>query len=305
MTRKTRQLYLTTVLVISFIALPSILLYSSGYRINFENFSIEPAGALVISSLPKDAILTISEKNISKTAPSIISRLQPGEYTVSITKDGYTTWQDTVSIQGRRSTIVGTVLIFKTTPETNIITEYPSQTYPELIFEDIKDFSPDIQFALSGLKLSNEYKIVSEGVPMFTILDKIHTTLYLVDTRSAEIEVHTISTAANDFEWNIETEQLLFYSAHEVLIYDLHSRETRSIIRQGPEITEAIWHPRANYIIFSSDQQVQAIETRLTDSPNISTLYHGDQPHSVRTNKKGTILFLTEQDGLVREVSIQ
>lgn len=305
MTRKTRQLYLLFVLIISFITLPSILLYSSGYRIDFNNFSIEPTGALVIVSIPKDAVLTIAEKNIVDATPSIVSRLQPGEYTVSITKDGYSTWQDTIHIQGRRSTIVGTVMIFKTNPQTKTLSEYPSQTFPDTRFEDIQDFSPDVQFALSRIKLSDDYKITSKDVPIFTILDKTHTTLYLLDTRSAEIEVQKISDSAIDFEWNTETNELLFYSEHEISLYNFDSQETRSIIRQSDEITEAFWHPRSNYVVFTTGRQIQAIETRLTDSPNITTIYYGDLPHSVRTNKKGTALYLTESDNTTLEVLIQ
>lgn len=305
MTHKTRQLYLISVLTISFITLPSILLYSSGYRIDFKNFSIEPAGALVISSIPKDAVLTIAEKDIVDVTPSIVSRLQPGEYTVSISKDGYSTWQDTVSIQGRRSTIVGTVMIFKTNPETTTLPQYPSQTFPDIEFENIQDFSPDIQFALSRIKLSDDYKIISNDVPIFTILDRANTTLYLLDTQSAEIEVQTISDSAIDFEWNTETNELLFYSKHEISLYNYDTLETRSIIRQSDEITEAFWHPRSNYVLFTTGQHIQAIETRLTDSPNITTVYYGESPHDVRTNKKGTDLYVTEKDNTTLEVSIQ
>lgn len=305
MTKKTRQLYLAAILVISFITLPSILLYSSGYRIDFKTFSIQPAGALVISSIPKDAILQVTEKNIVDSTPSIINQLAPGEYRVSISKDGYSTWQDVISIQARRSTIIGTVLIFRTAPETSTISKYPDSLYPLKSIEDIQDFSPDIQFALARLNLSNQYKIVSKGVPMFTILDKDKQTLYLVDTRSSEIEIQKISDTVTDFEWNIEANQLLYYSDHEISIYNFDSKETRSIIRQSAKISEAFWHPRADYILFVTENQVRAIESRLTDAPNITTVYHGNIPSNVQVNKKGTTLYLTEDDGSIVEAVIQ
>lgn len=305
MTRKTRQLYLASILIISFLTLPTILLYSSGYRIDWKTFSIQPAGALVISSIPKDAILQVAEKHIVDATPSIIGQLSPGEYRVSISKDGYTTWQDVVSIFARRSTIIGTVLIFKVNPENTTIDSYPDSLYPLSSAEDIQDFSPDIQFALSRLDLSEQYKIVSDDVPMFTILDIEKHTLYLVDTRSSEIEIQKISDTVTDFEWNIEANQLLFYSDHEISIYNFDNKETRSIIRQSGKISEAFWHPRANYILFVTGDQVRAIESRLTDAPNITTVYHGNEPHDVYINKKGTTLYLTESDETIIESVIQ
>lgn len=305
MTRLSRQLYLGTILVCSLVGLPMVLLYSSGYRINIRSLSIEETGSLIVSSFPKDTTLSILEEGISDVTPSIVNQLAPGEYTVKITKDGYMPWQDTVLIQPKRSTIIDTVLLFKNEPASQVIESYPKNIFPKVSTEKIQNFSPDIQYALSQLHLSEDLLVQSEDMPVIVVLDQNSGELYVIDENGPNVQAQTLGNNIVGFEWNDELQGLLLHSQYEISLYQVEAKYTRSIIRQSEPIREAFWHPRANYIIYTSGPYIRAIETRLTDNPNTTTLYYGSEPSQVRTDKKGTLLYLTESTGERFAITIQ
>lgn len=305
MSRRSRQLYLGSIIIASLIVLPTILLYSSGYLINIREFELEETGTLIVSSVPKDSSVYIEETNQAELSPTIINLLKPGKYTVSISKNGYSTWRDQITISAHQSTILESILLFRTDPESEEILAYPALNIFSEKPEKIQNFSPEIQYSLSELNISDNYKILSETVPRFTVLDKNTGQLYLLDANSGTTNVKTLSKDVIDFHWNTESNILLYYTEFEIFIYNPASDESHSLLRQSQPIREAIWHPRADYIIFSSGPQIKSIETRMSDSANTAVLFHGTKPQNIQINKKGAKLYITEDDYSRYELTIQ
>ena len=75
-----------------------IIAYSRGYRLDIKEKSFTPTGILAITSSPKAAKIYINNEFKGATDSNI--NLPPGEYTVEVKKEGYTSWKKTVNLKG-------------------------------------------------------------------------------------------------------------------------------------------------------------------------------------------------------------
>lgn len=125
MTKRTRQIFVACLILISIISLPLVLLYGSGYRINWQNFALQRTGSLLLQTLPKNSVLTILERNQSIKNPTLINRLPPQHYTVRVSKANYVNWNTTVDIKPNYTINLGTIVLFLAEPTITAITKYP------------------------------------------------------------------------------------------------------------------------------------------------------------------------------------
>ncbi len=241
------------------------MLYTSGYKLDTSNCQLLKTGSLNIKSIPKAAIVEIPELEIKEKTPALLHRLLPGNYYVTISKDTYHSWTADLLIEKQNTSFLDLVLLFKNDPVIENINTYPLDVVEKPSSEKIKTFNPETQQTVAKLILSNDLYIVSKNVPQITILDNTNGDLYLLSGNKLEATVKKI---------------------------------------QSQPITEAIWHPQGYYVFYIDGPQVKAIETRITDKPNITTLYHGTAPENIQLNKKGTKLYLTENEQIL-ELTIQ
>lgn len=294
MTRWARQIYFGIIVLITVIGVPLLLLYVSGYRFNYEDFNVTQTGSLAVTTLPKHAHIRLVELEYETEAPTIINQLIPGDYEVIISQDGYTDWHDTVTIQAGTTYQLSNVVLFPQTPEPKLLNAYPEEFIQP--YERIADLSPAMQEALSDLDLSNSYTIQIKDAPEITLLDETNQHLYLLRFTGQDVEVTTLGEAVIGFAWDDETDLLVYYSEHEIFVYDDIQSTNRSITRQSDPITEVIWHPRGGNVIIASQQSVWSFETRLTDAPNSTILYSGTRPHTLYMNTRGEKLYVSDDD---------
>jgi hypothetical protein len=236
MTKRTRQIFVICLVLISVISLPLILLYGSGYRINWQSLALQRTGSLLLQVFPKNSVLTILERNQQIKNPTLINRLPAQRYTLRISKQHYANWSAAVEVKNNYTTNLGSIVLFLAEPTINVLTGYPKSTI--------------------------------------------------------------ISTLSNT-----EATTVLHYSPYEIQLSDVATQKSRVILRQSTAITEAHWHPLEENIIYVAGNQVLAIETRVTDQPNMFTLYTGTKPHDLRFNKSGDTIYLTDE-GKVLEIQI-
>jgi hypothetical protein len=91
--------------LISFVTICSILgvsfaviAYGRGYRMDIKKSSLKPTGLVSATSDPVGAQIFV--EGILKSATNYSFAVEPGWYTVSISKEGYITWQKKIRIQG-------------------------------------------------------------------------------------------------------------------------------------------------------------------------------------------------------------
>ncbi len=109
---KTKRILYICAFLVFFICVPIIIGYSSGFRINWNNFRIFKTGLLYLETIPRLVKIDIGGKTMTKLTPYRANNLYPGNYIVSIHKDGYYSWQKEVSIQSGESTLYKNIRLF-------------------------------------------------------------------------------------------------------------------------------------------------------------------------------------------------
>jgi|GEM_PF-3646969 hypothetical protein len=299
MTKRNRQIYLIILVLITVVSLPLVLLYSSGYRVNWQTYKLELTGTLLAQTLPKTAQLNIQELNRTVTTPALINNLTPGNYHVTISKTNYANWTTAIVIKPQQTVNLNTVLLFFNQSTPQLITHYPNDIVTDnKNITTIANLSNQLQYQLAQLNLSDNLTILNNHADLFTILDKTTGNLYLgIDVNNSppiKLDAKVIQA-----QWDNQNNQLLYASPYELKIYDATAKTVRVILRQSKPLTEALWHPLNTNIVYVENNQIKVIETRASDQPNIFTLYYGTKPNNVKINKKGDALYFTDSDKIL------
>jgi hypothetical protein len=108
---------LTLIIVLGLAAILSF--YARGYRLNSGDFTIKPHGLLVIKSNPDGAQVYINGE--LNTATNATVSLLPGDYEVSVKKEGYIEWKKLLNIQ-KEIVTEASAQLFKSAPSLSAIT---------------------------------------------------------------------------------------------------------------------------------------------------------------------------------------
>ena len=135
MTPRKRKIYFWTAVVAFALGTPFLILYSSGWRVNFQNFTLIKTGGIFINTFPKGVKIYINDKLKKETSAGIfsqgalISGLKQGEYAAMVKKNGYKEW------------------VKKLTVNANLVTEarniflVPDEIKKETVAENMNDFA--------------------------------------------------------------------------------------------------------------------------------------------------------------------
>lgn len=131
-----------------------IVALARGYRFNLDDRSITSTGIISANSAPQAAKIFVNGELRGVTDQNIT--LSPGQYTVKITKEGFTDWEKTVKVLGEIVVSIDAVLFPKNpslSPLTNlgIAKALPvGQSDNMLIFVDNEDVERDGIYMLEG-----------------------------------------------------------------------------------------------------------------------------------------------------------
>ncbi len=83
-----RKIYLVSFFVFAVLAV-GLILFTQGYQIDFGAHKLYRAGIVVINSNPEGAEIYLNGKKQNDKTPATLRNLVPGDYTMTIRKDGY------------------------------------------------------------------------------------------------------------------------------------------------------------------------------------------------------------------------
>lgn len=120
MTRRTRATLFFVLGAIFLLGSPTIILYSQGYRWNWEEKWFSQVGAFYFQVMPTRADVFINEKSIGKTARVLgtlfTKNLAPATYRVQIQKEGYHAWEKQLEISAKQVTEAKHILLLPQNP---------------------------------------------------------------------------------------------------------------------------------------------------------------------------------------------
>jgi hypothetical protein len=93
----------------------SIASYAQGNRFDFVHMKLIKTGIIVVKMNPKDALITVNGKETVFSSNYGIN-FEPGRYTVSASKKGYSPWERTVKVEPASVNIFDDAILFLSQP---------------------------------------------------------------------------------------------------------------------------------------------------------------------------------------------
>jgi len=135
MQRRTRIILLTVFIILFFLLAPQIILYSLGYRFDFEEKKFVNTGGLYLKIWPQKTEIFIDGKLIKRTgifsSSMLIQNLLPKKHEVLVKKEGYHLWKKTLEVKGKEVTKAENIILIKENPVFNIL-ENDMEEFPFL-----------------------------------------------------------------------------------------------------------------------------------------------------------------------------
>lgn len=118
---KQRRLLYLSLIIIFLLITPIFILYTLGYRYNFDQNKLQKTGALFLRSKPSGAAIYLNNQRLGIVTPNKISGLLPKEYQIKIEKEGYEPWQKNLSIVSTQTTFAEDIYLIKNNLELQLI----------------------------------------------------------------------------------------------------------------------------------------------------------------------------------------
>jgi len=192
----------TTLITIGIILCVSAILiaYGRGYRFDIKQKTIGSTGLISITSDPTGAHIAIDGKRVGATNTNI--SVKPGWYTVTISKEGYQTWEKKIRVQGE-VVARADAMLFSTNPSLSTLTT-TGVTMPTL--------SPDgtkLAFIIptTYMEATSDSQLVSRaGIWVLDLIDK---PLGLNRDARQILKAQTLYTDTGKLFWSPDSKQLL------------------------------------------------------------------------------------------------
>lgn len=113
-----------TLMTMAFIASAAIiLLFTFGYRFNFQNKVFIHSGTITLKTTPRRVVILLNGKEIDSNAYDLINNsyningLKPGAYDLEVKSDGYAPWKKRIDVHSGIATEFWNVFLTKTVPD--------------------------------------------------------------------------------------------------------------------------------------------------------------------------------------------
>jgi|SRR3989344_2314674 len=117
MTKKIRLIIFYVCAVVFFIIAPYIIIYSLGYRIDFEQKKLVTTGGIYVRALPQGADVIVDSKisnRISLLSPTVfVQNLLPKQHSILIKKEGYFDYKKNLKVEEKEVARLERVILFK------------------------------------------------------------------------------------------------------------------------------------------------------------------------------------------------
>ncbi|MBI1984922.1 MAG: PEGA domain-containing protein [Candidatus Wildermuthbacteria bacterium] len=134
MTKRSRTILFLALTAFFLLGTPSVILYSQGYRIDWNSKIIAQTGGLYIKATPGRADIYINNEFVKRTDfifnSTLLGNLLPKSYSVRIEKEGFEPWTKTLAIQPKQVTQVKNVILF------------PEERTFKSVFQNVSQFWP-------------------------------------------------------------------------------------------------------------------------------------------------------------------
>ncbi|MBU0596679.1 PEGA domain-containing protein [Patescibacteria group bacterium] len=151
LTKPIRRAIMISLFVCFFIISPIIILYTAGYRYDFEKNEIRQTGVISIDVKPNNVSVYLGGVLVKKNLPIRLTNRAPGTYSLHIEANGYQDWNKEITVESKQTTYVRDITLFKINKPIEL----------DLEIENIKDviFSYTGKYAIILQEKNNVFEI--------------------------------------------------------------------------------------------------------------------------------------------------
>ncbi|MDP2683967.1 MAG: PEGA domain-containing protein [bacterium] len=217
-----RTYFLFSVLVFAVIA-TLLIIYATGWRYDINTKSLGKVGALSVNSQPNGANVYLNGKISKEKTPISTNDLIADEYRLSIWKDGYYDWQQTINIEETKTTFIPHVYLIKKQNLDNLYLTSKMKYY----------------------KLSNDRKLIAYQTENNLIIYNLES--------DKQIFNNSITDDITNFYWNNNNESIIFENNNGFYLLNINE-DNFSSLNKSFQITptHVFWSNNEPNIIYSS-----------------------------------------------------
>lgn len=276
MYQKVRKILFLSSVVLFLFLLPGILLFTFGFKIDWENFRVLKTGLIWINSLPEGASVYLNGKFLDKKTPATIDELLPGRYAIGLLLPGYYSWQSDVDVYSGKVASITNIILFPRLPQFEKLSF--EETNKFFIFNHDKNF---LYYVIKGSK--RIHKINFESGRFESVLR--------ADFFLGEIENISLS---------IDKEKLLMFDKHNIGVIYLSkdSRKKNFNLYCKDNILQIFWHSDSEHFIVITNRDIKVYELFSQGSHNTAIITKlSGKPHSAYYDEAtDTLIFLEQQE---------
>lgn len=181
MTKRTRNIIFSILLIFFLIVAPLTVFYSLGWRFDWETKKIVQTGIFYLKAWPKSSEIYLDGELKDKTdiffGSTLVDNLSPGEYEIEIRKEGYYNWKKTLTIKKREVTEAKNIILIPKDPIFNLLAEGVKDVFisPDnkkiIIKEENEEWSLKLYELKNKLKshIVDEIDFSTKGAELFSV----------------------------------------------------------------------------------------------------------------------------------------
>ncbi|HNX81331.1 MAG TPA: PEGA domain-containing protein [Candidatus Omnitrophota bacterium] len=279
--QKLRALLFYTCVISFFIIVPSALLYSFGYKLDFKKFRFTKTGLIFIKTVPEGAKVFLEGRQLVGSTPLSAEGLTPGSYRVFLESEGYYPWKRAVSVWSGETTYLDTIVLFPKKPFVDKVNNVDVANF--WVFPHDQD---------SGYFISDDKK-----------------SLYKINLASKDHEMTLVAEsselvpAIHDFSFSPDKRKILFFNdtrldivfcGTERIMYQDIANNNFYILADG-RIWSAFWYSDGEHVVVVTDKTISIYELSSQGRNNtISILKLRDSRSKASYDLDGDILYFTD-----------
>jgi len=312
---KTRFSILAFLIVVFAIVAPIIVFFALGYRWDSQTNRLVPTGTLLVASSPRDAEIYLNNKSSGHSTPATLRLIVPGEYEISLQKEGYEPWNRRATIFEKRITVAR--------DNNRPVALFLQQRQPQLLASStaaLAQFNqlaavPENEYVYSinagiltrGNKNLTDSRVLADNLPEFTnyqILESTGGHLFILFDNSlythSENTLTLTATNITSGQWSSNGNYFTYYSQNTLWLYDATAGTYELITRTTANIEDIAYDTQTHHIIYAAGSEIHSTEADYNTSRSSLKILDANKPVLKLTLSRDgkTLYYLTEEEKL-------
>lgn len=259
-TRRIRIIIMCTLITSFFVISPIVLLYTAGYRYDWQKHVIQQTGVISIDIKPTDSQVFLNNIKIDEAIPIRLSNRASGVYGLKIQRAGYYDWTKEINVESKKTTYVKDITLFKQSLPIRILEEiesaniqnfYTSRTGKFLIISTKKDlvhelylYNTETEKLSQIIREENDGNITVDWSPFgdYALIKTDKNTGSVIEIFNPDnpelSENYSFSNKIQDYQWPDSQYSATIFISQNKTIWKLNNGNKENL----STVTSSIWY---------------------------------------------------------------